>query len=72
MAKEWKKKYLSAIVIVSVKRLLGESLEFKKYRNISKKDQGMFTSFIRVTFPGAKYINYYERYDRRFVERVYL
>lgn len=75
MENAWKKNYLSAIVrVVDLARLPERSVStvtFKKYRNIPKAKRDQFESFIREKFPNAAHVNYYERFDRSFVERVY-
>lgn len=64
----WKINYVSAIVCVGD----GANAEFKKYRNIAKSKRSEFETFARKQFPGARYVNYYERSDKTFIERKYL
>lgn len=64
----WKINYVSAIVCDGI----GNDAKFLKYRNIQKPKRAEFEQFIKKRFPGARYVNYYERSDKTFIERKYL
>jgi hypothetical protein len=64
-------KQLTAIVYCSVPQVNGNN--FLKYRNISDTDKakGKFLLFA-AKFPGAEYVNWYDKKTKAFIERVYL
>ncbi len=67
----WKRNYLTAIIYCSEKQVNG--MQFLKYRNIGKDERrkGQFLSFA-AKFPGAEYVNFYDRETKAFIERIYL
>lgn len=62
--------YFNAIVCC----LDAEKWSFKKYHNIRNTDKHLsnFLAFAKDKFPGAQYVNFYNKDTKRFYERIYL
>lgn len=66
-----RKELLTAIIYCNQQQPNGN--HFLKYRNISNTDtaKSKFLLFARK-FVGAEYVNWYDKYSREFIERIYL
>lgn len=64
-------KYFNAIIYCSVPQINGA--QFLKYRKIKNATdpKGKFLAFA-AKFPGAEYVNLYDRETKKFYERIYL
>ena len=64
-------RYFNCIVIVP---LGNKKVEGKKYRNIKNTSLHVsnFLAFAKQKFPDATHINFYDKINRSFVERIYL
>ena len=62
---------LTAIVYCNQKQVNGQ--QFLKYRNIQDNQNGIGTFMnFAAKFPGAEYVNFYYKKNRKFKERIYL
>jgi hypothetical protein len=65
--------YYNAIVYCSEKegRLQQHFLKFHSIKN-NQHRVGKFLDFVKNKFPSAQHVNFYDKANRQFVERIYL